>query len=82
MVISCRHYVSLATDAREGSLSAWNRARVAMHRTVCSYCQAFDSQMKTTLDLLHDQPVEPPNEGMEAALLEKLRAAHKSREPR
>ena len=74
MLISCRYYVSLSTDAREGKLSVWNRTRVAMHKAVCSYCQAFDASVDTTLGLLHDQPGEPPTEAMEAQLLSELRA--------
>lgn len=74
MLISCRHYVSLSTDARERKLSLWNRTRAAMHRTVCSYCQAFEASVDTTLGLLRDQPAEPPSEAMEAELLKDLRA--------
>jgi len=74
MLISCRHYVSLSTDAREHKLSVWNRTRAAMHRAVCSYCQAFEASVDATLGLLHDQPAEAPSEEMEAELLKDLRA--------
>ncbi len=74
MLISCRHYVALSTDAREGKLSLWDRTRAGMHRAVCSYCQAFEASVDKTLELLHDQPAEPPTEAMEAELLKELRA--------
>ncbi len=75
MLISCRHYVSLATDAREGCLSSWNRARVAVHRAVCPHCRRFDAGMDQALTALHeDAPTaEAPSEAMESRLVEALR---------
>lgn len=74
MLISCRRYVSLVTEAREGTLSPWNRSRFMLHRKVCPYCRRFESTLDTTLALVREQPPEPPSEAMRAELLAKLRA--------
>ena len=77
MLISCRHYVSLVTDAREGALSLWNRSRFAIHGTICSDCQRYQKTMDATLALLRDQPPEPPSEERQSELLARLRAARR-----
>ncbi len=74
MLINCRRYVSLVTDAREGSLSVWDRSRFRLHRTICPYCRRYESSLDTTLALVRDQPPEPPTDAMRAELLAKLRA--------
>lgn len=77
MLMSCRHYVSLATDAREGALAPWAKARFAVHATICPHCRKYEKTMDATLALLRDQPAEPVGEEREATLLAALRAAPK-----
>lgn len=77
MLISCRHYVSLATDAREGALSRWDKARFGFHGAVCPDCRRYEKTMDATLQALRAATADPPNEAREAQLLAALRAASK-----
>lgn len=79
MIISCRHYVSLVTDAREGALSRWNKTRFAIHRGMCVYCRGYEASLDATLEVLGDSPPEPPSEKMQTELLERLRVKSKAR---
>jgi hypothetical protein len=75
MLISCRHYVSLATDAREAPCRAGTGARFGFHGAICPDCRRYEKTMSATLEALRAATAEPPNEAREAELLAALRAA-------
>jgi hypothetical protein len=75
MLISCRHYVSLATDAREGALSGWDKARFGFHGAVCPHCRRYEKTLNATLEILRNEPRESPSDEQQAELLAALKAS-------
>ena len=73
-MISCRRYVSLLTEAREGTLSPYERMAFGLHRKVCSRCRCYTEGFDQTVELLRELPPDPPPDAMRAELLARLRA--------
>ncbi len=73
--ITCRHFVELVTDYREGALDARTTVLVDEHLAICTGCVTYLEQMDLTraalAGLADDQPV--PAE-MRERLLGALRA--------
>jgi hypothetical protein len=74
MIISCRHFTEIVDDAREGTASAWQRARVALHRGACPFCRAYERGLDALHDALHDAPPEAAPASTKSVLLERFRA--------
>ncbi len=76
MPITCPSLIEVATDYREGVLSAWQRTRVSLHLRRCRACRDYVRQLDETARLLQGLDAPPAPAGAErAALLARLRAA-------
>ena len=74
MIISCRRFVSMLTEAREGTLSPGHQRSFRFHHKVCTWCQCYVDGFDRTVELLHELPPERAPEQMRAELLARLRA--------
>lgn len=52
MIITCRQLVERVTDAREGRLSAVDRAGYAVHLGWCANCRRYVAQIDATIAAL------------------------------
>ena len=68
MIVSCRHYVSMMTEAREGPLPAHKRLALRFHHRVCPVCNLYTKGFDQTVELLRELPPEPAPDALRAAL--------------
>ena len=74
MIFTCRHLVERVTDAREGRLSALDRASYAAHLAWCRHCRRYVAQMDQTVRALQQgRPDDPAPPEVVAALLAALK---------
>jgi anti-sigma factor RsiW len=52
VILTCRQLVEKVTDAREGRLSAGDRAGWAAHLAWCRHCRLYVAQMDQTVEAL------------------------------
>lgn len=72
--LTCREVVELLSDHLDGTLPAWQRARVVAHLQACPECTAYLEQLRATigaLGRLREQDVPVP-------ILERLVAAFRN----
>jgi hypothetical protein len=81
MLISCRKLTCQVTEAREGSLSAWDRARYRLHLLICPMCRAYVRGFDQVLKALSALPPEDPPAPLVDALSERLRARSRGERP-
>ena len=67
--ISCRELVELVSDYLEGTLTASDRARLESHVARCGNCAAYVRQMRETITLMGQLPMQPLSAQTEAHLL-------------
>ena len=67
--ITCQEVVELVTDYLEGSLQPDLTAEVEAHLELCDGCATYLEQMRTTLRLLGQVPVDSLTESARAELL-------------
>jgi anti-sigma factor RsiW len=79
VIVSCRRFVEIITEAREGALPGWERPYFEEHATSCRPCRHYLEGIDRTIRLLHELPEEPAPEGMREALLARFRAATSGR---
>ena len=73
--MTCRHTTELYTEWREGTISRWDRIKLAIHLSYCPGCPHYVKQMDETVRLLHD--LEPPRVEPPANLFEALEKARR-----
>jgi len=56
MILTCKQLVRRATDAREGRLSAFDRAGYKLHLLRCRHCRTYVAQMDTVVEALRGAP--------------------------
>ena len=61
-MFTCRDVAPRATDYLERNLSLADRARVAMHLLVCSFCRLYVRQLTVTRDVLRRLPRPLPSD--------------------
>ena len=76
MTITCQQVVELVTDYLEGELDDATRAELEAHLALCPGCDAYLSQMRTTIDELGHVPVESLSEQAQSDLMAAFRAFH------
>jgi anti-sigma factor RsiW len=54
VILTCRQLVEKVSDAREGRLSAGDRAGFAAHLAWCRHCRLYVAQIDETITLVHD----------------------------
>jgi hypothetical protein len=81
MLISCRTLTCQVTEAREGSLSAWKRARYRLHLLICPMCRAYVRGFDQVIQALAAMPPEDPPAPLVDALSERLRARSRGEQP-
>jgi hypothetical protein len=74
VIVSCRRFVEVITEAREDALPGWERRYFEEHATVCPPCRRYLEGFERTVALLHELPEEPAPEGMREALLARFRS--------
>ena len=75
MIVSCRRFVEIITEAREDALPGWERRHFEEHATDCRACRGYLEGFEHTIDLLHELPEEPAPDEMRETLLSRFRAA-------
>ena len=50
--VSCQELVELLTEYLDGTLSAYDRARLDAHLHACDDCREYLGQLQTTMELL------------------------------
>jgi anti-sigma factor RsiW len=75
VIVSCRRFVEIITEAREGALPGWERRHFEEHATDCRACRGYREGLEHTIALLNELPEEPAPEKMREALLSRFRAA-------
>ena len=75
MIVSCRRFVEIITEAREDALPGWERRYFEEHATDCRPCRRYLEGFERTIALLHALPEEPAPQGMREDLLSRFRAA-------
>ncbi len=73
-MITCKHFVSLITEEREGALSPEEHASFHEHGSICPPCRHYVEGFDQTVALLREEPAEPAPEAVRAGLLARLRA--------
>ena len=69
MILTCKQLVRSVTDAREGRLSAFDRAGYRVHLLRCRHCRTYVAQMDAVVAALHDAaPAEPAPPQLQAEL--------------
>ena len=56
MILTCKQLVKRVTDAREGRLSALDRAGYKLHLLRCRHCRAYVAQMDAVVAALRGAP--------------------------
>ncbi len=56
MILTCKQLVRRVTDAREGRLSAFDRAGYRLHLMRCRHCRTYVAQMDAVVAALHGAP--------------------------
>lgn len=59
MILTCKQLVRRVTDAREGRLSAFDRAGYKLHLLRCRHCRAYVAQMDAVVAALHGAAPDP-----------------------
>lgn len=75
MILTCKQLVKRVTDAREGRLSAIDRAGYRIHLMRCRHCRTYVAQMDAVIDAMSGAP--PGHDGsarLQAALASLMRA--------
>ena len=75
MIVSCRRFVEIITEAREDALPGWERRHFEEHATDCRACRGYLEGFEHTIELLHELPEEHAPEKLREALLSRFRAA-------
>jgi anti-sigma factor RsiW len=70
----CRELVEVVTDYLEDRLPEVDRLRLAAHLAECPYCEEYIAQMRRTIEILGELPVETIVARRRAELLEVFRA--------
>ncbi len=76
MIVTCKQLVRRVTDAREGRLSAFDRAGYRLHLLRCRHCRAYVAQMDAVVEALR---AAPPGAGAPAELHAALAQAFRER---
>jgi anti-sigma factor RsiW len=71
--LTCQELVELVTDYLDGALDAETADRFDRHLALCPGCDTYLNQMKETVSLLGEIPVETLSEEMQATLLDSFR---------
>lgn len=74
MLMSCRQATRQVTDAREGALTAFARARYRLHLAMCPNCRAYVLGFEQVLSALRDLPATPPPAELYERLVDRLKA--------
>jgi hypothetical protein len=53
MILTCKQLIKRVTDAREGRLSAIDRAGYKLHLVRCRHCRAYVAQIDAVVAALH-----------------------------
>jgi hypothetical protein len=53
VILTCKQLVERVSDAREGRLSAIDRAGYKLHLLRCRHCRAYVAQMDAVVAVLH-----------------------------
>ena len=69
----CRELVEVVTDYLEGRLPEDDGLRLAEHVADCPYCEEYIAQMRRTIEILGELPVETIVARRRAELLEAFR---------
>jgi anti-sigma factor RsiW len=56
MILTCKQLVKRVTDAREGRLSALDRAGYRLHLMRCRHCRTYVAQMDAIVDAMSGPP--------------------------
>ena len=72
MILTCRQLVEKVTDAREGRLSAGDRAGWAAHLAWCRHCRLYVAQMDETVATLRAEARRAASPERRAAVRELL----------
>lgn len=75
-MLTCKGFTEFCSDYLDGNLPWAGRVRVLWHLATCSACRAYLRQMRQTVKMLGVQRSEAVDPVVEAALLERFRAAH------
>ncbi len=78
MILTCKQLVRRATDAREGRLSALDRAGYKLHLLRCRHCRTYVAQMDAVVEALRGAG---PPETAPVALHVALARAFRERKP-
>jgi hypothetical protein len=81
MLISCRKATDQVTEAREGALSAWDRARYRLHLLICPKCRAYVRGFDQVIQALSALPPDEPPSPLLDGLTERLRARSGTERP-
>jgi anti-sigma factor RsiW len=71
--MTCREVVELVTDYLEGRLHEPERGLFEAHLSECSHCDEYLAQMRRTIELLGELPVESIDPARELELLAAFR---------
>jgi anti-sigma factor RsiW len=76
MSITCQQVVELVTDYLEGELDEPTRTELEAHLALCPGCDAYLTQMRTTIEELGHVPVETLSEQAQNDLVAAFRTFH------
>ncbi len=71
--LTCQELVELVTDYLDGALDERTADRFEQHVAVCPGCDTYVQQMKETVSLLGEIPVETLSDEAQATLLDAFR---------
>jgi predicted anti-sigma-YlaC factor YlaD len=71
--LTCQELVELVSDYLEGALDQETTDRFEQHVALCPGCETYLDQMKETVSLLGEIPLETLSEEMQATLLRTFR---------
>ncbi|MBK8259419.1 MAG: hypothetical protein IPK82_43030 [Polyangiaceae bacterium] len=74
MIVNCRRFTELLTDASEGKVASWEESHFAEHARLCGACRKYARDFDKVVHLLRDLPKEPAPEGLKSALLERFKS--------
>jgi predicted anti-sigma-YlaC factor YlaD len=71
--LTCQELVELVSDYLDGALDRETTDRFEQHVALCRGCETYLDQMKETVSLLGEIPLETLSEEMQATLLRTFR---------
>lgn len=71
--VACVELVEKVTDWMDGALTEDDRTHVEEHIAVCRHCARYVSQLRRSIEVLHELPHEAPPPAARAALLDAFR---------